>query len=78
VKVAFVVGFFSPVEDALRSEMKERMDAKSVVCVPKKSSQYPFDLNPFKWLLSQELNGPDDEGNPRCGFRPARRGEIQS
>lgn len=61
MKVAFVVGFFNTVEDALRSEMKERVDAKSIVCVPKRSSQYPFDLNRFKWLLSQELKSSDDE-----------------
>jgi hypothetical protein len=59
---AFVVGFFSSVEDALRTEFDVLIETGTIVCVGKKSSAYPFDLKRFKGHLAQciAVGGPDD------------------
>jgi hypothetical protein len=61
VKVAFVVGFFNPVEAALKDAFEEDLDGGTLICVSKTSSRYAFDVNKFKSQFFQKAAASDVE-----------------
>lgn len=61
MKVAFVVGFFSPVEKALSVEFKKELDSRVLVFLGKPSPHQPFNFHAFKshFFQAASLNDPD-------------------
>ena len=59
MKVAFVVGFFNPVESALQDAFEEQLDGGTLICISKTSSRYAFDVNKFKSQFFQKAVASD-------------------
>jgi len=56
VKVAFVLGFYNPVESALRAEFGAELSRGCLVWLGQQSRNRPFNLNEFRGRLRQTLN----------------------
>ena len=60
MKVAFVLGFFDPVEDMIRSKFASETDAGSLICIGRRSHKN-LQINVCKSRLNQTLaDGTDD------------------
>lgn len=53
MKAAFVVGFYSPVSDELRTRFAKELDAETLEVFPRSSSHHAFDVNAFKARILQ-------------------------
>jgi hypothetical protein len=61
VKVAFVVGFYSPVETALAERFKSELDTGSVVFLGKGSPHHAFDVKQFMARFLQKADEADPD-----------------